>query len=96
VIRVGPVPTWLPVSVPSHPEPNLSPDSEASGTLAEGVDSGEGESTSVPPQVVRRRIKTEPVAIDLGRWTVEELQICEMGSHGPENEYVCVGRIKLC
>ncbi|KAH9915093.1 kinase A anchor protein, partial [Fomitopsis serialis] len=34
-----------------------------------------------------------PVRVDLGVWGVDEIQICEMGSHGPEGEYVCVGKI---
>ena len=30
-----------------------------------------------------------------GEWDIDELQICEMGSWGPEGEYVCVGRCPL-
>jgi activating signal cointegrator complex subunit 1 len=41
------------------------------------------------------RARTHPVRVDLGTWDVDELQICEMGSHGPEGEYVCVARIAL-
>jgi len=37
----------------------------------------------------------KPIAIDLGEWSVDELQICEMGSWGPEGEYVAVGKIPL-
>jgi len=36
-----------------------------------------------------------PVSVDFGTWDVDEVQICEMGSHGPEGEYVCVGKIPL-
>ncbi|PCH40591.1 hypothetical protein WOLCODRAFT_68100 [Wolfiporia cocos MD-104 SS10] len=36
-----------------------------------------------------------PVSVDLGEWDVDEVQICEMGSWGPEGEYVCVGRCSL-
>jgi activating signal cointegrator complex subunit 1 len=41
------------------------------------------------------RVKTLPVPVDLGTWDVDEVQICEMGSHGPEDEYVCVGKIQI-
>ncbi|KAI0773467.1 AKAP7 2'5' RNA ligase-like domain-containing protein [Irpex lacteus] len=37
----------------------------------------------------------KPIAIDLGEWEVDELQICKMGSWGPEGEYVSVGKISL-
>lgn len=37
----------------------------------------------------------KPIAVDLGNWVVDEVQICQMGSWGPEGEYVCVGRISL-
>lgn len=47
---------------------------------------------SVPPAETRGR---KPIPVDLGSWTVDEVQICEMGSWGPEGEYVCVGRIPL-
>jgi len=36
-----------------------------------------------------------PVSVDFGTWCIDEVQICEMGSHGPEGEYVCVGKIPL-
>jgi len=36
-----------------------------------------------------------PVSVDFGTWDIDEVQICEMGSQGPEGEYVCVGRISL-
>lgn len=33
--------------------------------------------------------------VKLGTYEVDEIQICEMGSWGPEGEYVCVGKITL-
>lgn len=33
--------------------------------------------------------------VEFGDWEVEEIQICEMGSWGPEGEYVCARRITL-
>ncbi|EJC98340.1 uncharacterized protein FOMMEDRAFT_149150 [Fomitiporia mediterranea MF3/22] len=35
------------------------------------------------------------VPVDFGTHTVSEIQICRMGSWGPEGEYVCVGKISL-
>ncbi|KAI0642816.1 kinase A anchor protein [Trametes meyenii] len=36
-----------------------------------------------------------PARVDLGEWTIDEVQICEMGSSGPEGEYVAVARCVL-
>lgn len=36
-----------------------------------------------------------PVSVDFGTWAIDEVQVCEMGSYGPEGEYVCVGKISL-
>jgi len=36
-----------------------------------------------------------PVRVSLGEWDVDEIHICEMGSWGPEGEYICVGRCAL-
>ncbi|KAM5541288.1 hypothetical protein V8D89_005217 [Ganoderma adspersum] len=36
-----------------------------------------------------------PIRIDLGECPVDEIQICEMGSWGPEGEYVAVARESL-
>ncbi|KAH8106395.1 hypothetical protein DFH11DRAFT_1732938 [Phellopilus nigrolimitatus] len=33
--------------------------------------------------------------VDLGTYIVSEVQVCRMGSWGPEGEYECVGRIEL-
>jgi len=33
--------------------------------------------------------------VNFGIWQVDEVQICRMGSHGPENEYVSCGSIAL-
>jgi len=32
-----------------------------------------------------------PASVDFGVWEVDEIQICQMGSHGPEGEYVSCG-----
>lgn len=36
-----------------------------------------------------------PISVNFGTWDINEVQICEMGSHGPEGEYVCVGKVSL-
>lgn len=42
-----------------------------------------------------KRVKQPPINVNLGTWDIDEIQICEMGSHGPEGEYVRVGGISL-
>ncbi|KZP33099.1 hypothetical protein FIBSPDRAFT_847711 [Athelia psychrophila] len=56
------------------------------------IDKGKG-NESKPKE--RARGRGVPVPVDLGVWEVGEVQICEMGSHGPEGEYVCVARCEF-
>ena len=35
------------------------------------------------------------VSVDLGSWQVDEIQICQMGSHGAEGEYISCGGCAL-
>ncbi|KIK91414.1 hypothetical protein PAXRUDRAFT_830864 [Paxillus rubicundulus Ve08.2h10] len=37
----------------------------------------------------------QPVKMDFGSWFADEIQICKMGSHGPEGEYVSCGGLSL-
>ncbi|KIJ13191.1 hypothetical protein PAXINDRAFT_81607, partial [Paxillus involutus ATCC 200175] len=37
----------------------------------------------------------QPVKVDFGSWSVNEIQICKMGSYGPEGEYVSCGGLSL-
>ncbi|TBU21693.1 hypothetical protein BD311DRAFT_677767 [Dichomitus squalens] len=39
--------------------------------------------------------KEGPVHVNFGEWDLNEIQICEMGSWGPEGEYVAVARQSL-
>ena len=55
----------------------------------QAVGSGELEESDEGKQ--RRRL----VRVELGEWTIDEVQICEMGSWGPEGEYVAVHRCVL-
>ncbi|KAH8078396.1 AKAP7 2'5' RNA ligase-like domain-containing protein [Cristinia sonorae] len=48
----------------------------------------------LPPDDPRARGKA-PISVDLGEWTVDEVQICEMGSYGPQGEYVAAARCRL-
>jgi activating signal cointegrator complex subunit 1 len=43
---------------------------------------------------LQRRSRTAH-AVDLGTYTIDEIQICRMGSWGPEGEYVSVGGIDI-
>jgi len=36
-----------------------------------------------------------PVSVDFGVWDVDEIQICEMGSCGPDGEYISCGGCSL-
>jgi len=36
-----------------------------------------------------------PASVDFGVWEVDEIQICQMGSHGPEGEYVSCGGMMI-
>ncbi|KAF8551128.1 hypothetical protein OG21DRAFT_1605495 [Imleria badia] len=37
----------------------------------------------------------QPVKVDFGTWHVDEIQICKMGSYGPEGEYESCGGLVL-
>ncbi|VDC01513.1 unnamed protein product [Peniophora sp. CBMAI 1063] len=43
----------------------------------------------------RRREKPKPLNVNLGSWSVDEMQICRMGSYGPEGEYVAEARCSI-
>ncbi|EMD39444.1 hypothetical protein CERSUDRAFT_121726 [Gelatoporia subvermispora B] len=43
----------------------------------------------------RPRRPTRMRAVELGEWSIDEIQLCEMGSWGPEGEYVCVASCPL-
>ncbi|KAI0347311.1 hypothetical protein BDW22DRAFT_515439 [Trametopsis cervina] len=53
---------------------------------------GARQGSVVPVRQVRG---SRPIPVDLGEWGIDELQICKMGSWGPQGEYVAVGRIPL-
>ncbi len=45
-----------------------------------------------PPRPPRGK---NPIKVNLGDWVVDEVQICKMGSWGPEGEYISVASIPL-
>ena len=61
----------------------------------EGTDEGAADQAHKGKAKERGPRRRNPVRVDLGTWDIDEVQICEMGSHGPEGEYVCVGKIAL-
>lgn len=88
----------LPTRIPP-PAPVLGPDVAADDAsalpemLARGLqlDSGERKKKGKPGKIS----DVASVPMDLGMWRAEEVQICRLGSWGPENEYVSVGGVKL-
>jgi len=50
-------------------------------------------SESLSPEARSRADRT--VEVSLGTYTVREIQLCIMGSHGPEGEYISVGGVSL-
>jgi len=40
-------------------------------------------------------LPTDAVPVTMGEWTVNAVQICSMGSHGPDNEYVSFYDLKI-
>jgi len=52
--------------------------------------------TSSTGAVSADRQKTcRPASVDFGVWEVDEIQICQMGSHGPDGEYVSCGGVMI-
>ncbi|KAF8176864.1 hypothetical protein K438DRAFT_1770341 [Mycena galopus ATCC 62051] len=35
------------------------------------------------------------IRVDFGAWAVSEIQLCRMGSHGPENEYISLASVPI-
>ncbi|KAJ8081838.1 hypothetical protein PM082_007684 [Marasmius tenuissimus] len=69
------------LETPDDTVPTASPEVSRVGKISE-IASAETSSTRV-------------VQVDLGSYTVSEIQLCVMGSHGSEGEYVSVGGISL-
>ncbi len=48
-----------------------------------------------PPKYRSPLAAPPPLDIDLGTYTVDEVQLWVMGSHGPRNQYVSCGGVRL-
>jgi activating signal cointegrator complex subunit 1 len=54
-----------------------------------------GGSATMSASGAQFRTRHEPLKVDLGSWAVDEVQICRMGSWGPEKEYVAEARCSI-
>ncbi|KAG7094941.1 hypothetical protein E1B28_005743 [Marasmius oreades] len=55
----------------------------------------QGSSGTNPPSEPASIPTERVIPVDMGTFTVSEIQLCVMGSHGPEDEYVSVGGTSL-
>ncbi|KAK7047348.1 hypothetical protein VNI00_006579 [Paramarasmius palmivorus] len=62
---------------------------------AEAVEEQEGMVLAAPTRVLSSKEAERIVDVDMGTYSVSEIQLCVMGSHGPEDEYVSVGAVSL-
>ncbi|KAJ7657365.1 hypothetical protein DFH06DRAFT_990958 [Mycena polygramma] len=53
------------------------------------------DSLPLVPQAVSPQDKDRAIRVDFGTWAISEVQLCAMGSHGPENEYVSVAAVPV-
>ena len=65
---------------------------EDAGAGSSSSEKGKGKEKEVKPQ---EKVKKGPLVVNLGEWEVGELQICKMGSWGPDGEYVADARCPL-
>lgn len=76
-------------------DPDVVQLAEAVGSLGledAGAASATHQDTSQRSVRRPRREQLRPLAVSLGSWGVDEIQICKMGSYGPEGEYVAEAR----
>ncbi|KAJ7159062.1 kinase A anchor protein [Mycena crocata] len=66
----------------------MSPDtiSSSSGILAQSSASDTASGAS----------QDRTIKVDFGTWALSEIQLCRMGSHGPENEYISCASVPFC
>ena len=79
----------LEVDIPAHPAsgaPSADLNSHPTASSAHLASS-----TAHPTFPVPRH----PIRISLGSYEVHAVHLCEMGSHGPDNEYVSVGCVEF-
>ena len=49
----------------------------------------------LPPSSETSTITLSPRSVDFGVWDVDEIQICKIGTKGPEGENIVCGGIKI-
>ncbi|KAJ7187838.1 kinase A anchor protein [Mycena filopes] len=55
-------------------------------------------STETLSEVVSQSVlapQDKAIKVDFGTWAVSEVQLCKMGSHGPENEYISLASVAV-
>ena len=72
------------VDIPAAPKADVAAPS-ASVTASSGAPSAQA--VFVVPR--------HPIPISLGSYEVRAVHLCEMGSHGPDNEYVSIGCVEF-
>jgi activating signal cointegrator complex subunit 1 len=60
------------------------------------LDSSAFAAISALPTPIASGTADNAVPVNMGAWAADEIQICVMGSHGVENEYISCGGISLC
>ncbi|KAL1661448.1 hypothetical protein GGF50DRAFT_61080, partial [Schizophyllum commune] len=66
--------------------------SEAVKLLAHPASSAHSTSSTARPSSA---VPRHPIPISLGSYDVRAVHLCEMGSHGPDNEYVSIGCVEF-
>ncbi|KAI5827883.1 hypothetical protein K523DRAFT_353948 [Schizophyllum commune Tattone D] len=77
------------VDIPAHPAsgaPSVGLNSHPTASSAHSTSSTARPSSAVP---------RHPIPISLGSYDVRAVHLCEMGSHGPDNEYVSIGCVEF-
>jgi activating signal cointegrator complex subunit 1 len=55
----------------------------------------EGSVAQPSGQDSRPSVQEKSMRADFGTWAVSEIQLCKMGSHGPQNEYISVASVPV-
>ena len=65
-----------------------SENADATGPRVDGSDDDVLAAAAPKEAKTRRRMGTTAVPLDMGTWGVDQIQLCEMGSHAPDGAYV--------
>jgi activating signal cointegrator complex subunit 1 len=98
-ISAGPTPEWLTRALARRDASSKGPGAVTGTDEAEPTsDASSGELIRKMENTTKRpqhQIPAWPVRVDLGTWDIDELQMCDVYSRGPEGEYVPVHSISL-